>query len=174
MRSPLILVAAMGALAGCQTFPPGAERGPHGTMAYEVPIEASDAGVKVYANGERVGETPFKLKVFGDPDGTFHNFGSDQYVLQAVPTQTNQFAQIRVFQTGGVFVPEDKIPVSVHFDMNQPSPVNVPFAGPSYYYPPPPYYYGWPYYYGSTYFYFGSGHYYYGHGHYHHGGLTVR
>ena len=120
MRICLVLLAAVGALTGCQTFPPGAERGPHGTMAYQVPVEASDAGVKVYANGELVGETPFTLKVFGDLDGTFHNFGSDQYVLQAVPTKTNQFAQIRVFQTGGLFMPEDRIPASVHFDMNQP------------------------------------------------------
>jgi hypothetical protein len=172
MRMSLVLLAAV-ALTGCQTFPPGAEHGPHGTMAYQVPIEASDAGVKVYANGELVGETPFTLKVFGDPDGTFHNFGSDQYVLQAVPTTTNQFMQIRVFQTGGLFMPEDRIPSSVHFDMNQPSPTYVPFAGPNYYYAPPYYYYGGPYY-GSSYFYYGSRGHYYGHGYYHHGGLTVR
>jgi hypothetical protein len=147
-------------------------------MAYQVSIEASDAGVKVYANGELMGETPFTLKVFGDPDGTFHNFGSDQYVLQALPTQTNQFAQVRVFHTGGLFMPEDKIPASVHFDMSQPSPVYVPLTGPApYYASPPPYYYGyygWPYYYGSSYFYFGAGCHGYGHGYYHHGGLTVR
>jgi hypothetical protein len=146
-------------------------------MAYQVPVEASVAGVKVYANGQFVGETPFTLKIFGDTDGTFHNFGSDQYVLQAVPLGTNQHAQIQIYHTGGWFMPEDKIPTSVRFDMSKPSPVYVTIPTAPYYYPPPVYpYYGWPYYYGSASFYFGS-HYYghgYGHSHHHHGGLRVR
>jgi hypothetical protein len=174
MRFSLILPVAAVALTGCQTFPPGAERGPSGTMAYQVPIEASDVGVKIYTNGQFAGETPLTLKIFGDTDGTFHNFGSDMYLLQAVPVLTNQHAQIRVFYTGGWFMPEDKIPSSVHFDMNRPSPVYVPVPGPSYYYPAP-YYYGWPYYYGPRSYYYGGHGHYYGRGHYHsHGGLRVR
>ena len=181
MRLSFILLAVMGTLTGCQTFPPGAERGPSGTMAYEVPITASHPGTKIYADGQLVGEAPVTLKIFADTDGTFHNFGSDQYVLQAVPAETNLHTQIRVFYTGGMFIQEDKIPPSVHFDMNRPPPVHLPVPGPSYYYAPPaPYYYGygWPYYYGPRYYYhgaYGHGHYYHNHGHHHHGGgLRVR
>jgi len=178
MRLSFILLGAAGALTGCQTFPPGAERGPSGTMAYQVPITASHPGTKIYADGQLVGEAPVTLKVYGDTDGTFHNFGSDQYVLQAVPAETNLHTQIRVFHTGGLFMPEDKIPAGVQFDMNRPSPVYVRGPGPSYYYPPP-YYYGWPYYYGPRYYFYGSYshgyHHHYHHGHHHHsGGLRVR
>jgi hypothetical protein len=148
-------------------------------MAYEVPITATHPGTKIYADGQFVGEAPMTLKIFADTDGTFHNFGSDQYVLQAVPAETNLYTQIRPFYTGGLSIPEDKIPASVHFDMSRPSPVYVPVAGPSSYYPSPaPYYYGygWPYYYGPRFYYYGSywhGYHYHGN-HHHHGGLRVK
>jgi len=167
-------LAALGLLTGCQTFPPGAERGPHGTMAYQVAVDASDPGVKVYADGQLKGEAPLTLKIFGDTDGTFHNFGSDQYVIQAVPARTNQHVQTRVFHTGGFFMPEDKIPDRIHFDMNQPQPVYVPV--PTYSYPPPVhFYYGPPYYYYGPRFHFGHGwhHHHYHRGHHHHR-ATVR
>jgi hypothetical protein len=93
-------LAAMGLFAGCQSIPPGAERGPNGTMAYNVVIQSSVPGVRIQANGEDVGTTPLTLKIFGDPDGTFHDFGSYEYVIQAFPNSTNQFAQTRVFRTG--------------------------------------------------------------------------
>src|SRR5881392_2106679 len=100
MKTILILTAALalaGFLTGCETLPPGAEPGPHGTMAYDVLIEASEPGARIEANGESIGNTPVHLKIFGDPDGTFHDFGSEQYVINALPLTTNQYAQIRVF-----------------------------------------------------------------------------
>src|SRR6478672_2917285 len=109
MRTHLILagLAAIGLLAGCDTIPPGAERGPNGTMAYYVPITSSEPGVRIEANGEVVGTTPLTLKIWGDPDGTFHDFGSYEYVVRAIPVRTNQFVQARVFRTGKMFSGED-------------------------------------------------------------------
>src|SRR5438309_636850 len=149
-------VAAIGFLAGCETIPPGVERGPHGTMAYDVLIEASEPGARIEANGQDIGNTPVHLKIFGDPDGTFHDFGSYYYVIRALPLTTNQFPQVRMFRTGHLFTPEDHIPQRISFDMNKP----MPEYGAPEYYPPPPYYgpnyYGPPYYYGpGVRFYFG-------------------
>jgi len=147
-------------LAGCQTLPPGAERGPDGTMAYYVQIDASPPGARVEANGDYVGNTPVRLKIFGDPDGTFHDFGSEYYVIRALPLTTNQYPQTRVFGTGHMFGPEDRIPDHIFFDMNQSPPAYPPTGAPMYVYPgyppPPYYYYGPPYYYGpGVRFYFG-------------------
>src|SRR5713101_2505722 len=103
MKRKWILVAGLavaGRFAGCASLPPGAEPGPHGTMAYDVLVEASDPGARIEANGAIVGNTPLHLKIFGDPDGTFHDFGSYYYVVRALPLTTNQFPQIRMFQTG--------------------------------------------------------------------------
>src|SRR5437868_12149423 len=92
-------------LAGCQTLPPGAERGPDGTMAYYVSVEASEPGARIEANGEDLGMTPLRLKIWGDADGTFHDFGSEYYVVRGVPIVTNQYPQTRVFGTGHMFGP---------------------------------------------------------------------
>jgi hypothetical protein len=155
----LLAAAGLGLLAGCATpLPPGAEPGPNGTMAYMVPVEASEPGITIYANGQKAGATPLTLKIFGDPDGTFHDFGSYHFVVQAVPTKTNQFVQTRVFSTGRMFTPEDKIPDRIHFDMSLPPPPQPVYAPGPYYYPPY-YYYGYPYYYRPYYgpsFYFGT------------------
>lgn len=164
------LIAAVGALTGCVTYPPGAERGPHGTMAYLVPVEASEPGVIIYANGQKAGTAPLTLKIFGDTDGTFHDFGSYEFVVQAVPLKTNQFVQTRVFQTGKMFTPQDRIPDRISFDMNTPPPPRPTYAPgypPPYYYGPPPYYYGPP-----AYFYYGP-RYYYGPSMYHNHHLHV-
>src|SRR5256885_16537694 len=93
-------LVAVGLLAGCQTIPPGAERGPDNTMAYDVLIEASPPGARIEANGEVIAETPLHIKIFGDADGTFHDFGSDYYEIRALPLTTNQFVQTRYFRTG--------------------------------------------------------------------------
>src|SRR5437660_7920401 len=77
--------ALAGVLTGCQTIPPGVERGPHGTVAYDILVEASEPGARIEANGEYVGNTPVHLKVFGDRDGTFHDFGNFDYVIHASP-----------------------------------------------------------------------------------------
>ena len=99
------------------------------------------------------------LKIFGDKDGTFHDFGAYNYVVRALPLATNQFAQFRVFGTGRHGVPEDRIPQHIYFDMNQKAPEYPPTGPPGYAYPPygPPVYYGpSPYYYGpGVRFYFG-------------------
>ena len=150
MKTQLILsggLAAIGLLSGCETIPPGAERGPDHTMAYNVPVEASEPGVRIEANGEFVGTTPLTLKIFGDPDGTFHDFGSYEYVVRAIPLRTNQFVQTRVFRTGHLFTPEDYIPKQIYFDMTQPPPAYSSYPPAPYPYPPP-YSYGPPVYYG--------------------------
>jgi hypothetical protein len=153
-------LAAAGFLTGCESIPPGAERGPHGTIAYDVLLEASEPGARIEANGESAGNTPVHLKIFGDTDGTFHDFGSDYYVVRAFPLATNQFVQTRVFRTGRGFNGEDPIPKRIYFDMNLVAPAYPPPGGPVYVYPeyygPPPYYWGRPYYYGpSVRFHFG-------------------
>ena len=155
-------VAGLGLLiAGCATPPPpGVERGPHGTVAYDILVEASDPGARIEANGQDVGNSPVHIKIYGDTDGTFHDFGAYTYVIRALPLTTNQFQQVRVFQTGHWMTPEDRIPDKVYFDMNKPPPPPPPGA-PPYAYPPPPYYYGAPYYYGPSFrFYVGPPHYY--------------
>lgn len=177
-------IAATMLLSGCETpIPPGAERGPHNTIAYDVLVEASSPGARIRADGTDLGNTPVHLKIYGDPDGTFHDFGKYGYEIRALPLTTNQFPQIRVFQTGHLMTPEDRIPERVYFDMNKKMEV-YPLPGPPIYGYPPPYYYGpgyyygpprydydWPFYgpsfYGPSFrFYIGPG---YHHGHHHHG-----
>ena len=163
MKKNLILtvgLAAAGLLAGCASYPPGAERGPHGTMAYDVFIEASAPGAQIEANGTVLGNTPIHVKIFGDRDGTFHDFGSYQYMIRALPLATNQFAQVRAFGTGRGFTSEDLIPAHIYFDMNQPPPAVPPMSSPGYVYPnyvPPVYLYGPPIYGPGVRFYFGGG-----------------
>lgn len=137
---PSVAVAAAWFLTGCETLPPDVERGPHGTIAYLVPIEANEPGAKIEVNGEFVGNTPVTIKIFGDRDGTFHDFGSDYYVVKALPLTTNQYPQTAYFGTGRWFAREDKIPSKITFDMNKPQPAAPPNAGPYAY--PYPYYYG--------------------------------
>lgn len=154
-------LAAAAFLAGCTTpLPPGAEPGPDHTMAYDVLIEASAPGAKIEVNGEMIGDAPLHIKIFGDPDGTFHDFGSDYYQIRALPVSTNQFEQVRLFQTGHMLGPQDKIPQRVYFDMNKQPPVYVPV--PVYSYPRP--YYG-----PDFYFEFGGPRYYRGYRHYYGG-----
>ena len=145
-------------VAGCASPPPpGVERGPHGTIAYDVLVEASDPGAKIEVNGNLVGNTPLHLKIFGNRNGTFHDFGSYYYILRAYPVTTNQFQQIRVFGTGRYDTRQDLIPQHIYFDMNQNVPVRVPADPPRYYYYGPyPYPYAYPYYYGPEFrFYYG-------------------
>jgi hypothetical protein len=106
-------------IAGCTTSPSTAqkpERGRDGTIAYLVEIESSEPGARVEANNDVVGKTPMTLKIFGDKDGTFHNFGSYDYRITVFPTGAGQQPQTKVFRTGGWFTPEDKIPTKLFFD----------------------------------------------------------
>jgi hypothetical protein len=148
-------LAAVAVLTGCQSIPPDAERGPNGTMAYNVEIEASPPGARIEVNNEVIGEAPLTLKIFGDPDGTFHDFGSFEYVVRALPVATNQFTQTRIFRTGHMMTPEDRIPRRIYFDMNQNTP--PPMYGRPYY-DDGGYYYGPPVVVGPR-FYFGPGYY---------------
>src|ERR1700722_14970413 len=104
MKAGIPFVAGLVAivfLAGCATpLPPGAEPGPDHTMAYDVLVEASAPGARIVANGQDVGTTPVHIKIFGDPDGTFHDFGSYYYVVQATPLTANQFPKARYYRTG--------------------------------------------------------------------------
>jgi hypothetical protein len=106
---------------GCATTSSGPEKGPDGTIAYHVQIESSEPGARVEANGDYVGNTPTTLKIFGDKDGTFHNFGSSDFIIQVTPQNTNHFPQTRVFRTGGWFSQEDQIPKRLFFDTTKKS-----------------------------------------------------
>ncbi len=112
-------------LAGCsstETQQDGQlERGRDGTVAYKVSIESSEPGVRIEANQDYVGETPLTLTIFGDKDGTFHNFGSPEYVIRALPAKPGQQVQAKVFRTGGWFGPEDMIPKRIFFDLDNPN-----------------------------------------------------
>ncbi len=102
-------------LVGCATV--GGERGPDGTVAYYIKIEASEPGARIEVNQDYVGEAPVTIKVFGDPDGTFHNFGSTEFIVRAIPVSTNLHPQTKLFRTGGWFSQEDRIPSALYFDM---------------------------------------------------------
>src|SRR3569833_793047 len=92
--------AAALVLVGCQSIPPGAERGPHNTMAYDVLVEASPPGARIEVNGEDIGEAPVHIKFFGDPDGTFHDFGSNKNNKKTKPKTTKQKTQKQKKRTG--------------------------------------------------------------------------
>ncbi len=112
-------------LGGCATYSTQnpsaqkAEHGPNGTIAYHVQVESSTPGARIEVNEDYIGKTPLTLTIFGDKDGTFHNFGSKDYVIRAFPVTTNQFPQTKVFRTGGWFSDEDRIPGRIYFDMEQ-------------------------------------------------------
>ena len=121
MKRTLALIA-IGALivTGCATTDgQKPEKGPGGTIAYLVEIESSESGARVEANNEEVGKTPMTLKIFGDKDGTFHNFGSYHYTITAYPVMAGQQSQTKDFRTGGWFTAEDKIPKKLFFDFGR-------------------------------------------------------
>jgi hypothetical protein len=113
---PFLLISTF--LAGCATPPSNAELGPHGTIAYLVQVESSEPGVRIEVNNDSIGKSPLTLKIFGDKDGTFHNFGSSEFIIRAFPANTNQYLQTKVFRTGGWFYQKDKIPSHIYFDMS--------------------------------------------------------
>jgi hypothetical protein len=112
----IILIALVSACATNNT-----EKGPQSTIAYYVSIETSHPDVRIEVNEDYIGKAPLRLKIWGDKDGTFHNFGSADYVIKAIPTDTNLFVQTKVFRTGGWFSQEDRIPKALYFDMKQKS-----------------------------------------------------
>jgi hypothetical protein len=115
---PATLAAAAWLWGGCSSAPEqaGVEKGLHGTIAYQVQIEASEPNTKIEVNHQAVGVAPITVKVFGDKDGTFHNFGSDEWVVRGYPPKPEQFPQTKIFRTGAFGVKDDKIPQRVYFN----------------------------------------------------------
>jgi hypothetical protein len=117
----LAVVSVAGILAGCETTPPE-DIGPNKTEAYYVQVESSVPGVVIETNNAVAGTTPLTLKIFGDSPGNFHNFGSPEYRMRAIPPFTNgdEIVQTRVFKTGHSGS-GDRIPGVIFFNMNQQS-----------------------------------------------------
>ena len=116
---PALLVLLM---AGCTGTPvPRGEKGPDGTIAYYVRIESTEPGSRVEVNDDTVGKTPLDLRVWGDRDGTFHNFGSSDFVVRVFPVREGQGVQTKSFRTGGWFGQEDTIPKHLFFDQSSKS-----------------------------------------------------
>jgi len=104
-------------VSGCASpDAPGTERGPQGTIAYNVPVDSSEPGAKIEVNYQFVGGTPTTIKIFGDRDGTFHNFGSDEFIVRAYPPRASQYPQTKIFKTGAFSIRDDKIPQKIFFD----------------------------------------------------------
>jgi hypothetical protein len=117
MKTLFTFVASALIFAGCATpVDPNAERGPDGTIAYNVPIDSSESGARIEVNGESVGVTPMTLKIFGDRDGSFHNFGSYDFIVRAYPPGSGRRAMAKVYKTGALMGAEDRIPDKIYFD----------------------------------------------------------
>ena len=111
-------IAILPIIVSCASTNSGGEKGLDGTIAYQVEIEASEPDSRIEVNGDYVGKAPVNIKVFGDKDGTFHNFGSQEFVIKAFPVKPGQKVQTKVFHTGRWFDTEDKIPKRLYFDFN--------------------------------------------------------
>jgi hypothetical protein len=96
------------------------DQGPDGTVAYNVPIDSSQPGRRLEVNGESVGVTPVVLKVFGDRDGTFHNFGSADFMVIAHSVNSSEVRTTN-FHTGTAGEKDDKIPDKIYFDFGSPA-----------------------------------------------------
>lgn len=126
MIKAISFLALAGAFAtGCVSDDaPGAERGPHNTIAYTIRIEASEPETKIEVNYQPAGIAPVTVKVFGDRDGTFHNFGSDEFIVRGYPKNPDFFPQTKILKTGAMGVADDKIPERIYFqfDSSKPKP----------------------------------------------------
>jgi hypothetical protein len=114
-----LAVLGAGVLNGCQTFTPDDEPGPNKTMAYYVRVESSTPGATIETNNVVAGQAPLTIKIFGDKDGNFHYFGNPEFVVRAVPPNTNEFVQTKVFRTGGPSSSGDRVPGVIFFDLGQ-------------------------------------------------------
>ena len=116
----LIFATAFLLWTGCATDPNAPKKGPDGTIAYLVEVDSSERGARIEANNENIGKTPTTLEIFGDRDGTFHNFGNFDYTVTASPVRAGQQAQTKVFKTGRPFTGEDRIPKKIFFEFGMP------------------------------------------------------
>ncbi len=125
MRLPTLFTIAI--LAGCATNPNAPERGRDGTIGYNVSIETDPPGMRIEMDNDFVGTSPTSIKIFGDRDGTFHNWGAYEVIIKAFPPagSTNLFQQTKIFRTGGWFSQEDRIPNRLFFDMHARSSTEV-------------------------------------------------
>jgi hypothetical protein len=114
-----IFTALVFVIAGCSTSGPKPEKGPQGTIAYYVEVESSEPGARIEVDNEYVGKTPLTLKIFGDKDGSFHNFGKFDYTITTSPVRAGQQPQTKVFKTGRLFTGEDRIPKKIFFEFGQ-------------------------------------------------------
>jgi hypothetical protein len=110
-------VAVAVVLVSCSSTPAG-DKGADGTEAFYIQVQASSDGVSIETNSVFAGKAPLTLRLFGDKDGTFHNFGTPQYVVRALPGSTNAFVPTQVFKTGNKSSPGDRIPGLIFFDMD--------------------------------------------------------
>ena len=117
MKHYFVLLVIVSFFLGCAApLDPSVERGPDGTIAYYVHVDSSEPGAKIEVNGETIGNTPMKLKIFGDRDGTFHNFGSYDFIVRAYPPGTGRPTIAKVYKTGVLMGTEDRIPDKIYFD----------------------------------------------------------
>jgi len=84
-------------------------------------VDSSEPGAKIEVNYQFVGGTPTTIKIFGDRDGTFHNFGSDEFIVRAYPPRASQYPQTKIFKTGAFGIQDDKIPQKIFFDFGRPT-----------------------------------------------------
>lgn len=116
MRIFSLTMSAAFILTGCASTGPQVEKGPGGTIAYSVAVDSNPQGARVEANNEFVGKTPFTLKIFGDKDGTFHNFGRYTYTVTGYSPVSGQAPQSKQYKCGGWFTAEDMIPKQIFFE----------------------------------------------------------
>jgi hypothetical protein len=109
-------------LISCATSGPKSEKGPNGTIAYSVDVDASDKGARGEVDNENLGNVPTVWKVFGDKDGTFHSFGNFEHKMTAYPISVGLQPQTKSFKTGQLFSGEDRISKKIYFDFEQPTP----------------------------------------------------
>jgi hypothetical protein len=105
----------LGAKAPLKPLPAGL------TTPHDILITANGGGARITVNGQEMGHTPLHIKVYGDRDGTFHDFGSYSCRIMAYPWDSNQFVQLRVFATNRNAGGGDPIPEAVHFDLDKPT-----------------------------------------------------
>lgn len=119
------VVGLIAAVAGCETTGPEGGSGPEHTVAYYIEVESSVPDVTIETNNVAAGKTPLTLKIFGDPPGTFHNFGAPNYSLRALPPSTNDFAQEHSFRAGKRNEPGERIPGVIFLDVSKPAGVAI-------------------------------------------------
>jgi hypothetical protein len=78
-----------------------------------------------------VGTSPAEIRIWGDRDGTFHNFGSSDFVIRIFPVRDGQTAQAKVFRTGGWFAQEDRVPKHLFFKSSSSVPNFANSPGPT-------------------------------------------